>query len=122
MPASTPQNASQIKDVHDRTSSWGQVAHSEPWYKARKLARKTRFFKLAHLTPRRELAPFLKTEAVEHLGANAKPFGAKFDAQVRALAKQGLTVRGIARALKVAHSTVLERTTRRRKGKPGAAG
>jgi hypothetical protein len=32
MPASTPQNASQIKDVHDRTSSWGQVAHSESWY------------------------------------------------------------------------------------------
>jgi hypothetical protein len=33
MPASTPQNARQIKDVHDRTSSWGQVAHSESWYK-----------------------------------------------------------------------------------------
>jgi DDE family transposase len=33
MPASTTQNASQIKDVHDRTSSWGQVAHSESWYK-----------------------------------------------------------------------------------------
>jgi hypothetical protein len=33
MPASTPQNASQIKDVHDRTSSWGQVAQSESWYK-----------------------------------------------------------------------------------------
>jgi Membrane dipeptidase (Peptidase family M19) len=32
MPASTPQNASQIKDVHDRISSWGQVAHSESWY------------------------------------------------------------------------------------------
>ena len=40
--------------------------------KARKLARKSRFFKLAHLTPRRELAPFLKAEAVEHLGVNAK--------------------------------------------------
>jgi hypothetical protein len=37
MPASTPQNASQIKDVHDRTSSWGQVAHSESWYKIGKL-------------------------------------------------------------------------------------
>ena len=32
MPASAPQNASQIKDVHDRTSSCGQVAHSESWY------------------------------------------------------------------------------------------
>src|ERR1700724_1503368 len=33
--------------------------------KARKLAQKSRFFDLAHSTPRRELAPFLKTEAVE---------------------------------------------------------
>jgi hypothetical protein len=40
--------------------------------KARKLAQKSRFFDLAHSTPRRELAPFLKTEAVEHLGVNAK--------------------------------------------------
>jgi hypothetical protein len=44
---------------------------------------------LAHSTPRRELAPFLKTEAVEHLGVNAKAFGEKFDAQVRALAQKG---------------------------------
>jgi len=43
--------------------------------KARKLARKSQFFKLAHLTPRREFAPFLKAEAVEHLGANATPYG-----------------------------------------------
>ena len=48
-------------------------------------AQKSRFFDLAHSTPRRELAPFLKTEAVEHLGVNAKAFGEKFDAQVRAL-------------------------------------
>jgi hypothetical protein len=47
--------------------------------KARKLARKSRIFKLAHLTPRRELAPFLKAEAVEHLGINATAFGEKFD-------------------------------------------
>jgi hypothetical protein len=32
------------------------------------VAQKSRFFDLAHSTPRRELAPFLKTEAVEHLG------------------------------------------------------
>jgi ROS/MUCR transcriptional regulator protein len=58
--------------------------------KARKLAQKSRFFDLAHSTPRRELAPFLKTEAVEHLGVNAKAFGGKFDARVRALAQKGL--------------------------------
>jgi transposase-like protein len=73
---------------------------------------------LAHLTPRRELALFLKTEAVEHLGVNAKAFGEKFDARVRALADKGLSIRAIARLLKVAHTTVLERTKRRRKGKP----
>ena len=76
---------------------------------ARKLALKSQFFKLAHLTPRRELAPFLKTEAVEHLGVNAKAFGEKFDLRVRALAEKGLSIRAIARALKVAHTTVLER-------------
>ena len=53
--------------------------------KARKLARKSRFYELAHLTPRREFAPFLKAEAIEHLGANAKAFGKKFDLQVHAL-------------------------------------
>ena len=50
--------------------------------KARKLAQKSRFFDLAHSRLRRELAPFLKTEAVEHLGVNARAFGGKFDARV----------------------------------------
>jgi ROS/MUCR transcriptional regulator protein len=86
--------------------------------KARKVARKSRFFKLAHLTPRRELAPFLKAEAVEHLGINATAFGEKFDAQVRVLAEKGLSIRAIARVLKVAHTTVLERVRLWRKSKP----
>jgi hypothetical protein len=81
--------------------------------KARKLARQSRFFELAHLTPRREFAPFLKAEAVEHLGANAKAFGKKFDLQVRALAEKGLSIRAIARVLKVSHTTVLKRSKRR---------
>jgi hypothetical protein len=86
--------------------------------KARKLAQKSRFFDLAHSMPRRELAPFLKTEAVEHLGVNAQAFGGKFDARVRALAQKGLGIRAIARVLKVAHTTVLERIKRSRKRKP----
>ena len=86
--------------------------------KARKLAQKSRFFDLAHSTPRRELAPFLKTEAIKHLGVSAKAFGEKFDARVRALAQKGLRIRAIARVLKVAHTTVLERLKRSRKGKP----
>ena len=63
-------------------------------------------------------APFLKTEAVKHLGVNAQAFGGKFDARVRALAQKGLGIRAIARVLKVAHTTVLERIKRSRKGKP----
>ena len=86
--------------------------------KARKLARKSRFFELAHLMPRREFAPFLKAEAIEHLGANAKAFGKKFDLQVHALAEKGLGIRAIARVLKVSHTTVLKRSKRRHKGKP----
>ena len=83
--------------------------------KARKLARKSRFFELAHLTPRREFAPFLKAEAIEHLGANAQAFGKKFDLQVHALAEKGLGIRAIARVLKVSHTTVLKRSKRRHK-------
>jgi hypothetical protein len=83
--------------------------------KARKFARKSRFFELAHVTPRRELAPFLKAEAVEHLGVNAKALGKKFDLQVRALAEKGLSIRAIARVLNVSHTTVLKRSKRRHK-------
>ena len=79
---------------------------------------KSRFFDLARSRSRRELAPFLKTEAVEHLGVNAQAFGGKFDARVRALAQKGLGIRAIARVLKVAHTTVLERIKRSRKRKP----
>jgi predicted transcriptional regulator len=86
--------------------------------KARKLARKSRFFKLAHLTPRREPAPFRKAEIVEYLGVNATPFGEKFDSRVRVLAEKGLSARAIARVLKVYHTTVLRRMGRGHKSKP----
>ena len=81
--------------------------------KARKFAQKSRFFELAHLTTRRELALFLKAEAIEHLDVNAKALGKKFDLQVRALAEKGLSIRAIARVLNVAHTTVLKRSKRR---------
>jgi hypothetical protein len=81
--------------------------------RTRRLARQSR---LAHLAPRREVAPFLKAESIEHLGANAKPLGEKFDLRVRALADKELSSRAIARTLKVAHTTVLDRTKRWRKG------
>jgi hypothetical protein len=76
---------------------------------------------LAHSTPRRELALFLKTEVVEHLGVNAKAFGGKFDARVRALASEGAAHSGYRPMLKVAHTTVLERIKRSRKGKTETA-
>jgi hypothetical protein len=60
--------------------------------KAREVAEKSQFFKFAHLTARRELAPFLKVEAIEHLGVNAKAVGKKFDERVRALAAKGLSI------------------------------
>ena len=91
--------------------------------KARNIARKSRFFDLAHLTPRRELALFLKTEAMEHLGVNAKAFGEKFDARVRALAQKGLRIRAIARVLKgrphhraQAHHAVAQRKAKNGEG------
>jgi ROS/MUCR transcriptional regulator protein len=86
--------------------------------KARKVARKSQFFKLAHLSLRRELAPFLKTEAIENLGANAEAFGEEFDERVRALTAKGHGIRAIARMLKVAHTTVLERVKPWRREKP----
>jgi hypothetical protein len=87
--------------------------------KARKVAQRSRFFKFAHSTPRRELAPFAKTEAMEHLGINAEAFGDKFDEQVRTLLAKGLRSRAIARVLKVGRTTVLRRIRRWRKENAG---
>jgi hypothetical protein len=74
--------------------------------KARKLAQQTRFFELAHLTPRRELAPFLKSQAVKNLGSYAVGFGEVFERQVRQLFDKGLTDAAIAQTLKVGRATV----------------
>ena len=40
--------------------------------KARQLARRTQFFKRAHLAPRRSFAPSQKMEAIRHLGINPR--------------------------------------------------
>jgi hypothetical protein len=78
--------------------------------KASKVARRTQFFKFAPLAARRELAPFLKVEAVRHLGANAAGFGKGFESRVRALFERGLTDATIAQALNVNKMTVNLRT------------
>ena len=59
--------------------------------KASRLARKSRFFALAHQASRREPALFLKVENVRNLGPNAVGFGKQFESRVRILFKQGLT-------------------------------
>ena len=85
--------------------------------KARKLARKNRFFERAHLTPRRAPAPFLKAEAIQNLGKHAVGFGKAFERRVRALFDKGLTDAAIARALDVGRATVTYRSMHWRKRK-----
>jgi len=85
--------------------------------KARKVAQQSRFFELAHLTPRREPAPFLKTQAVQNLGSYAVGFGEAFEEKVRALFDKGLTDAAIARTLNVGRATVTYRTMHWRKPK-----
>src|SRR6516164_2475510 len=85
--------------------------------KARKLARISRFFERAHLTPRRAPAPFLKAQAIQNLGKHAVGFGKAFEQRVHALFDKGLTDAAIARALDVGHATVTYRTMHWRKRK-----
>jgi len=81
------------------------------------LALKIRFFELAHLTPRRASAPFLKAEAVKNLGKHAVGFGTAFERRVRALFDKGLTDAAIAQAIGVGRATVTYRTMHWRKRK-----
>ena len=85
--------------------------------KASRLARKSRFFTLAHQASRREPALFLKVENVRNLGANAVGFGKEFESRVRTLFKQGLTDAAVAHILKVNRMTVNLRTKRWRSWK-----
>ena len=90
--------------------------------KARKVARKTRFFERAHPTPHRELAPFLKTQFTENLGSHAAGFDETFEEKVLTLFNEELTDAAIARVLNVERSTVAKRTTRWRLPKSKRAG
>lgn len=87
---------------------------------ARRLARKTKFFTFARRTERRrEVAPFLKAEALKHLGAHAVGFGSKFELRVSKLFRRGLTDAAIAKILNVNRATVNQRTRKWRKLKRG---
>src|SRR4051812_43295718 len=85
--------------------------------RARKVAQKSRFFELAHLTPRREPAPFAKTQAIRNLGSYAVGFGEGFEQRVRALFNRGLTDAAIGKKLRVGRATVTYRTMLWRKSK-----
>jgi hypothetical protein len=85
--------------------------------KASGLARRSRFFEFAHPAPRREVAPFIKVEAVKTLGVNAVGFGKGFESRVRILFERELTDAAIAQVLKVNRMTVNQRTKHWRKSK-----
>jgi hypothetical protein len=78
--------------------------------KARKLARKSKFFKYAHPAPRRQAPAFLKMETQQNLGPNSEGFGKPFASLVRTLFLQGLPDGAIAKALDVHRMTVNRRT------------
>jgi len=90
--------------------------------KARKVARKTRFFERAHPTPHREPAPFLKTQSIQNLGSHAAGFDEAFEEKVLTLFYEELTDAAIARVLNVERSTVAKRTMRWRLPKSRRAG
>jgi hypothetical protein len=85
--------------------------------KASRLARKTQFFKLAHPSSRREMAPFARAEALEHLGHNAIRFGKRFELRVRTLFRRGFTDKYVASVLGVGIGTVNQRTKHWRRKK-----
>jgi hypothetical protein len=85
--------------------------------KASRLARRSRFFKFAHPASRRQVAPFLKGEAVKNLGANSAGFGKAFESRVRVLFERGLIDAAIAQVLNVNRTTVNLRTKHWRKPK-----
>jgi predicted transcriptional regulator len=78
--------------------------------KARQIARRSQFFKRAHLAPRRNFAPYHKMEAIRHLGISPRTLTKSFEKRVRTLFDKGFTDRQIARVLDVGASTVSRRT------------
>jgi ROS/MUCR transcriptional regulator protein len=72
---------------------------------ARQLAMKSRFFELAHSTPRRDEAPFNKAEHIRRLRIKIVD-AASFKREARALIAKGLTRKAIAKALGVDKSTL----------------
>lgn len=92
-------------------SGWDDARRS----KASRLARRSQFFKFAHPATRREMAAFLKVDAIKHLGPNATGFGKSFESRVCVLFEKGFADAAIAQALNVSRMTVNRRTKRWRR-------
>ena len=89
-----------------RNSGWTKTRRA----KARKLAYRSKFFKLAHLTKRRCMVPVTREIYISNLGPRADGFGQEFERQVRTSFAEGLTDRKIAAALGVNIGTINRRT------------
>jgi ROS/MUCR transcriptional regulator protein len=94
--------------------------NSERREKARKVAQQSRFFELAHPTPHREPAPFLKAQSIENLGSHAAGFDETFEERVLALFHEDLSDAAIAHVLNVGRTTIAKRTMRWRLRRPKA--
>jgi len=88
---------------------------------ARLAASKSRFFERAHLTKRRDVAPFLREESLQRLVVDPRTLTADFTRDIRLLFDKGLSDRKIARALNVSASTVNRRTKHWRKAAAGGS-
>lgn len=99
--------------VSQQNSGWDAQRRA----KARKLARKTRFFRYAHPSSRREDAPYVKQIYIRNLGERCVGFGKQFERDVRKLFDKGLVDREIAVALSVNIMTVNRRTRKWRQGR-----
>jgi len=85
-----------------RNSGWTKMRRA----KARKLAYRSKFFKLAHSTKRRDMVPAAREIYIANLGPRAVSFDQQFERRVRTLFDKGLIDREIAAALGVTIGTV----------------
>jgi hypothetical protein len=107
-----PWSRALVTEGSRRNSGWTEKRRT----KARKLARKTRFFQLAHSVGRRQSPPIVLELYRKNLGPHASGLGSRFERRVRELFDQGFTDSEIGRVLRVARTTVRKRTIRWRGG------
>ncbi len=100
-------------DASHRKSGWTKKRRLQ----ARRLAKKTRFFDFAHLSPRRESPAYIRDRWTKSLGKHARGFDRQFERRVYMLFKKRMIDREIAEVLGVDKNTVNRRTRRWRTSK-----